>query len=342
MAENQYYITDVASLSDEQKAACQTVIVPTTDISFFAVDMPKVARSKWAQLIPWLLEDKLLTPAVDVHFAFGQRNASGLVPVAVVARELMQNWVDSFEAVPVENCIADIFELPFAEGKWVVSYQADYARVRSGESQGFAGSKAWVESVVAAQSDVELEICGDGFVGVRAIEPSASINLLQGVYKPKKRKGSGESKAWLPVALAGVVVLLLFITTLLVEAYQFNQTAQSYRQSSLRDFERLFGSTLNADDGGLRQEAEYLQRYAQHKGQRGDGVIGLLQAVDRVVSKCSRCNLIAMQAESNTLELTFSAVETEFEAKLTKIAGVTIRSNKIGDNTVFSIMRDAG
>jgi hypothetical protein len=99
---------------------------------------------------------------------------------------------------------------------------------------------------------------------------------------------------------------------------------------------------LNADDGGLRQEAEYLQRYAQHKGQRGDGVSGLLQAVDRVVSKCSRCNLIAMQAESNTLQLTFSAVETEFEAKLTKIAGVTIRSNKIGENTVVSIMRDAG
>ena len=341
MAENQYYITDVAALSDEQKAVCQTVIVPTNDISFFAVDMPKVARSKWAQLIPWLLEDKLLTPAVDVHFAFGQRNANGLVPVAVVSRELMQNWVDSFEAVPVENCIADIFELPFVEGKWVISYQADYTRVRSGEYQGFAGSKAWVDSVVAAQSDIELEVCSDGFVDARAIESSVSINLLQGAYKPKKSKGSVESKAWLPITLAAVAVLLLFVTTLLVEAYQFNQTAESYRQSSLRDFERLFGATLNADDG-LRQEAEYLQRYAQHEGQRGDGVSGLLQAVDRVVSKCSRCNLIAMQAENNTLELTFSAVETELEAKLTKIAGVTIRSNKVGENTVVSIMRDAG
>ena len=342
MAENQYYITDVASLSDEQKAVCQTVIVPTNDISFFAVDMPKVARSKWAQLIPWLLEDKLLTPAADVHFAFGQRNASGLVPVAVVGRELMQNWVDSFEAVPVENCIADIFELPFVEGKWVISYQADYTRVRSGEYQGFAGSKAWVDAVVAAQSDIELEVCSDGFVGASAIESAVSINLLQGVYKPKKRKGSGEAKVWLPIALAGVAVLLLFITTLLVEAYQFNQTAESYRQSSLRDFERLFGSALNADDGGLRQQAEYLQRYAQHKGQRGDGVSGLLQAVDRAVSKCSRCNLIAMQAENNKLALTFSAVETEFEVRLSKIAGVTIRSNKVGENTVISIMRDAG
>jgi hypothetical protein len=39
MAENQYYITDVASLSDEQKAVCQTVIVPTKDISFFAAQL---------------------------------------------------------------------------------------------------------------------------------------------------------------------------------------------------------------------------------------------------------------------------------------------------------------
>jgi general secretion pathway protein L len=342
MVENQYYITDVASLSDEQKAVCQTVIVPTNDISFFAVEMPKVARSKWAQLIPWLLEDKLLTPADDVHFAFGERNEVGLVPVAVVAKVLMQNWVDSFEAAPVENCIADIFELPFVEGKWVVSYQADYARVRSSESEGFAGSKAWVDAVIVAQSEIELEVCNDDFVAAKAMVSPASINLLQGAYKPNKRKGSGEAKAWLPIALATVAILLLFITTILVEAYQFNQTAESYRQSSLRDFERLFGSTLNADGGGLREEAEYLQRYAQHKGRRGEGVSGLLQAVDRVISKCARCNLIAMQAENNKLELTFSEVETELEAKLTKIDGVTIRSNKVGENTVVSIMRDTG
>jgi hypothetical protein len=49
-----------------------------------------------------------------------------------------------------------------------------------------------------------------------------------------------------------------------------------------------------------------------------------------------------MQAENNKLALTFSAVETEFEARLSKIAGVTIRSNKVGENTVISIMRDAG
>ena len=339
MAENQYFIADVTSLSDEQKAACQTVIVPTKDISFFVVEMPKVARSKWAQLIPWLLEDKLLTPAAEVHFAFGKRNADGLVPVAVVAKELMQVWVESFQAAPVENCIADIFELPFVEGKWVVNYQVDYARIRSGEYEGFSGSKAWVESIVAAQADIELEVCSDC---ANAVDPSASINLLQGVYKPKKNKNSGKPNVWLPITLAAVAVLMLLVITILVEAYQFNQTADSYRQSSQRDFERLFGSTLDADSGGLRQEAEYLQRYAQHKVRQPSGVNGLLQAVDRVVSKCVNCNLIAMQAENDKLTLTFSAVESGFDAKLTRIAGVIVERNQVGENTIISIMRDAG
>ena len=206
MVENQYYIADVASLSEEQKTACQTVIVPTNGISFFAVEMPKVAQSKWAQLIPWLLEDKLLTPAAEVHFAFGKRNADGLVPVAVVAKELMQAWVESFQTVQVENCIADIFELPFVEGKWVVNYQADYARIRSGEYEGFSGSKVWVESIVAAQADIELEVCSDC---ANAVDSSASINLLQGAYKPKKNKNSGQPNVWLPITLAAVAVLLL-------------------------------------------------------------------------------------------------------------------------------------
>lgn len=339
MAENQYYIADITSLSEEQKAACQTVIVPTKGVSFFAVEMPKVARSKWAQLIPWLLEDKLLAPAAEVHFAFGKRNADGLVSVAVVAKELMQGWVESFQMAPVENCIADIFELPFIEGKWVVNYQADYARIRSGEYEGFSGSKAWVESIIAAQADIELEICSDC---ANAVDPSASINLLQGAYKPKKNKNSGKPNVWLPMTLAAVAVLLLFMITILVEAYQFNQTADSYRQSSQRDFERLFGSTLVADGGGLRQEAEYLQRYAQHKVQQPSGASGLLQVVDRVVSKCSSCNLIAVQAENNTLTLTFSVVEAGFEAKLTKTTGVIVQRNQVGENTIISIMRDAG
>jgi general secretion pathway protein L len=342
MAENQYYITDMALLSDEQKAVCQTVIVPTSDISFFAVEMPKVARSKWPQLIPWLLEDKLLTPAADIHFAFGERNGDGLVPVAVVDKALMQRWVDSFEAAPVKSCIADVFELPFEEGKWVVSYHADYARVRSGQSEGFAGSKGWVDAVIAAQADVQLVVCSDDFVGTKGIELATSINLLQGSYKPKKSKASGAANVWLPIVLTSVAILLLFIITLLVEAYQFNQTAESYRQSSLRDFERLFGSALTADGGGLREEADYLQRYAEHKDQTGNGVSGLLQAVDRIVSTCARCNLIAIQADNNKLELSFSAVEAELEAKLAKISEVTIQSNKVGENTVVSIMRDAG
>ncbi|MFQ3324365.1 MAG: type II secretion system protein L [Pseudomonadales bacterium] len=343
MAENQSYIADFASLNDEQKAVCQIVIVPSTEISFFRVEMPKVARGKWAQLTPWLLEDKLLTAAEDVHIAFGERDANGLVPVAVVAKEQMQCWVESIEAGQVENCIADVFELPYVEDKWVVSYDAGYARVRSGEYEGFAGSTGWVESVVAAQSEIAIEVFDSSAMSSKAIVLANSINLLQGAYKAKKNNSSSESKAWLPMTVGIAVVLLLFITNMLVEAYQFNQTADSYRQSSERDFKRLFGSALDANGDSLRQEAEYLQRYTEHKGQQQSvGASGLLQAVDRVVSKCQRCNLVAMNLEGGKLALTFNAVEAEFEAKLTKITSLNVSSNKVGENTVVSIMRDAG
>jgi type II secretion system protein L len=343
MTENQSYIADFVALNEAQKAACQIVIVPATEISFFRVEMPKVARGKWAQLTPWLLEDRLLTTAEGVHIAFGERDAIGLVPVAVVAKEQMQRWVESLEAGQVEYCIADIFELPYVEGKWVVSYEADYARVRSGEHEGFAGSAGWVESVVAAQSAIELEIFDRSVMSPNAIELANSINLLQGIYKVKKNNSSNESKTWLPMAVGVAMVLLLFVTNILVETYQFNQTAASYEQSSERDFKRLFGSALEFDGGSLRQQAEYLQRYTQHKGQQQSaGASGLLQAVDRVVSTCFRCNLLAIRVEGETLALTFSAVDAEFEAKLAKIPSLNVSSNKVGENSVVSIMRDAG
>jgi hypothetical protein len=64
--------------------------------------------------------------------------------------------------------------------------------------------------------------------------------------------------------------------------------------------------------------------------------------VDRVVSTCFRCNLLAMRVEGEKLALTFSAVDAEFEAKLAKIPSLNVSSNKVGENTVISIMRDAG
>jgi type II secretory pathway component PulL len=274
--------------------------------------------------------------------------------VAVVSKKILQRWVDVFDGGEVKYCIPDVFTLAHTPDKWTVSYQADYACVRTGKYSGFAGSVDWVDAILATQAGMELDIHREEVLVSQALEQQdigqskspdllAGINLLQGSFKPKRNNNSAAIKSWLPLVLAPALVMILFITNMLVESYQFNHTASAYRESSARDFQRLFGTEIDGGSGVLRQEAEYLQRYAQHKDkQLSGGVSGLLQLADKEVSRCVACNLVSLRAQELSLELIFSTVGSDFEAKLSTLPSLIVESKKVGENTVVRIMREAG
>jgi general secretion pathway protein L len=72
------------------------VLVPATDTSTLTADLP-ARGGRLRSALPYALEDHVADEIEDLHFAAGERFPSGRLPVVVVARAKMQDWLDRLE-----------------------------------------------------------------------------------------------------------------------------------------------------------------------------------------------------------------------------------------------------
>ncbi|MDH3433101.1 MAG: type II secretion system protein GspL, partial [Gammaproteobacteria bacterium] len=69
------------------------VLVPAATVLTTTVDIPVRGGSRLLAALPFALEEQLADDIENLHFAAGTRHESGLLPVAVVAHEQMQEWL---------------------------------------------------------------------------------------------------------------------------------------------------------------------------------------------------------------------------------------------------------
>jgi general secretion pathway protein L len=74
------------------------VLVPALEVLRTRADVP-VKGGKLLQILPFALEEQLAEDVEELHFAAGQRDADGRVPVAVVRRSLIEGWLQRLSAV---------------------------------------------------------------------------------------------------------------------------------------------------------------------------------------------------------------------------------------------------
>jgi type II secretion system protein L len=77
---------------DDLNATAMQLWVPTERIGFHQVDVPTAPERKWPQLIPWLLEDRLLQPVEEMHFVIAGRTGNNQLQLLAVSRDDMQHW----------------------------------------------------------------------------------------------------------------------------------------------------------------------------------------------------------------------------------------------------------
>ena len=83
------------------RSARVVAIVPATQILLAEPELPPGSGVKLARAVPFALEEQLTEDVDDLVFALGKRRPSGGTPVAVVSRDVMQQWVDSLAAVGI-------------------------------------------------------------------------------------------------------------------------------------------------------------------------------------------------------------------------------------------------
>ena len=176
------------------------VIIPEQDILLTTAPLPKLSRQRLLQALPFALEDQLIDDVTDLHFAIGEYQTDGTLPVAIVSKEKMDNWLAQFVQLKLapRAFIPAIFILPFSTTNvWHINSYNNIALVRTGKLTGFACEQenlnTFIELKLAEIPDSgSIHLERSEFSEQQLLEKQAHgiaslpyINLLQGEYRPK-------------------------------------------------------------------------------------------------------------------------------------------------------------
>ena len=145
------------------------VLVPGTDVLLAEPDVPGKGGTKLQQVVPYALEEQLADDIDDLHFAIGKRvGESPRVPVAVVRRSLMDEWLATLRSsgIDPEAMYADSDLLPQNPGQAVALLDEDVVVVRPP-----AGSPVTLpvdalgEALEIAQASPDVAVVGPELAG---------------------------------------------------------------------------------------------------------------------------------------------------------------------------------
>ena len=108
------------------------VLVPGTEVTLAAPQLPARGGARLARLAPFALEEQLATEIEAMHFAVGRQGADGRVPVAAVERERFAGWLAALEAAGLVPAAVypDSLAVPDNPAHGVVVLEGDRVVVR--------------------------------------------------------------------------------------------------------------------------------------------------------------------------------------------------------------------
>lgn len=304
--------------------------VPSSAIVVHEVQAPKAPKRKWPELLPWMLEEKLLQAPQDSHFIIASKQGEQLT-VLVTAKSQIREWQQSISSAGASNysLLPDFLALPWHSGLISIARQEEQILVRYGELQGFAAPAelAWLmlrkldadsvspRGLAVCLPETDLLVDLQARVEVRHGEPDwqqaavlPSANLLQGEFS--LQQSAGMARAWLATAALLVLSIGLGFLSLHLENRQLAAEVEQLADSNRSEFYRQFPG-LSIQSGNIRQTLESFisDRFRQRASLEQVGM-RVLQDIDSVLSACN-CSLQGLQwtAEGLELSLPLSAAE---------------------------------
>jgi general secretion pathway protein L len=107
-------------------------ILPANEVLATESDAPAKGAAKLAQVIPYALEERVADEIENLHFAIGERNASGRVPVVVIARARIDERLAELRAAGLEPqaIYSEATLLPAMPGQMIALLDGDSLTIR--------------------------------------------------------------------------------------------------------------------------------------------------------------------------------------------------------------------
>jgi general secretion pathway protein L len=169
------------------------VLVPGTEVLLAEPEVPARAGVKLQQLVPYALEEQLADDVDDLHFALGRRPASSpRVPVAVVARSLMDEWLGQLKSHGIQPDViaVDSELLPHDPGHSVALLEEDVVVVRPPSGVPLTLP---IDALEAALESVKSpsDAGGDGVRGLILYAGAAEWHQHQAQIEPLRERFDG-------------------------------------------------------------------------------------------------------------------------------------------------------
>ena len=338
--------------------------VPSERITVHTIDAPAAPQRKWPELIPWLLEDRILQPVEEMHFVIGANSVldgKKQLAVSVVSKQDLREWLRIADNAGVDcsAMVADYLALPFEPGRISMAWREGQFLVRTASDGGFAADPdlAWLlvrrhleaadiaprlsvsapdESLIPDDLRADADINNADIDWQFAAQPE-SANLLTGEFKTVS--GELSPQAWLSSAALLVLALVLGFGYL-----QLSNGALEERIAGLENVaETSFGNVFlgnRAKPQDIRSSGEQLLAglFKQRESIEAPLVRALI-GLDTLMTNCD-CELQTLVADSAGVSLALKNA-SKIKARNVSVPGFTIERKDIDELTSITLRKVA-
>lgn len=358
---------DELILAEQARASHVVVIVPSADVLLTHVEVPKLSRARLLQAVPNLLEESLAEPIEAVHFALGTWESGQPLPVAVVSKHKMTQWLEWVQQnLPgIEGAIAefvpDVFGLPYAANQWTLMNLDKTVLVRTQLVAGFAIESTsfplLVKGMISEDNKPEqIRVYGNDTFDLTSLgvnvstqpmpnsplslfaeqlraENSEAINLLQGDFERNHKYQL--TKRLLTAAGVLVVVWMTVLTAIDATKYFYLRSEVADLDSKIEVvYKSLFPNATHVVSPRVR--IERLLKNAR-AGDQNKQFIHTLALIAPVITQGKGITLKALDYRDDTVMLDVEATDFALLDTLVsniKSSGVTVEqsgASKTGD-----------
>lgn len=312
-------------------AAEIVVLVPAEDVLLTEVSLGARNRAQLMQALPYAVEDQLLAPVEELHFA-AVREDGDRVGVAVVAKERLQRWLQLLDeaGIRADRMLPESLALPLADGRATAVIENMRAIVRLKPWSAFACAPAelpdWLDRVRGSGELASLDVHDfraqpalalpvpvtayrerqrDVLAFLAAAHPREP-NLLDGEFAPRHRRAGG-ARAWRFAAALAAAAGLLAFANLGLDVLQLSRTDARLRTEATETVRKAFPDLDAAQLARLGPEQAMRVRLERQRGGDANGLLRVLGQLAPVLGGMTRIQTRGMEYRNGSFELAVRA-----------------------------------
>ncbi|MGS0682235.1 type II secretion system protein GspL [Shewanella sp. 125m-7] len=349
-------LSDASALSTLTERAghrAVEVLVPASSITLTQVELPEKSQRQAVKALPFMLEENLAQNVDELHFVTGPRDGDAL-SIAVVAHEQMQAWIEwlSDAGLKAKCIVPDCLALPLAECDWAAMTFGKEILLRTGEGSGVSLSQSWLDvalpELLPATSSTQTTVAGYTelqLAGTQVkVQPldlpmlvlakgllHAPMNLLSGVYKPKKEYGK-HLTLWRNAGIAFAVIVVLALVNKGLNIHQMNSDADALQAQSEQIYKQVIPGSSRVVN--LRSQMGSYVRTLQGGGSGSEFFVmlsGMRDAFDQV----PELKPTTLRFDSNRNEIRMQVTAKNYE-QIEKFKEIIARSYKLDGGAMNS------